>query len=68
MTLHPVNTVLMWAEYYIPVHRPLDDATSTSPVTTVPRPEIEKTSYTGIRNGRPRPLGLGNVGVQRIGS
>jgi hypothetical protein len=25
---------------------------STRPVTTVPRPEIENTSSTGIRNGR----------------
>ena len=41
---------------------------STRPVTTVPRPEIENTSSTGIRNGLSmHPLGLRNVAVQRLG-
>ncbi len=44
-----------------PSHRrPLDDAAALdSPVTTVPRPEIENTSSTGIRNGLSPRCGSG---------
>ena len=41
---------------------------SMRPVATVPRPVIEKTSSTGIRNGLSRSrVGLRDVGVQRVG-
>ena len=41
---------------------------STRPVTTVPRPEIENTSSTGIRNGLSiGALGRRDVAVQRFG-
>ena len=41
---------------------------SMRPVATVPRPVIEKTSSTGIRNGLSSvALGLRDVGVERVG-
>ena len=45
----------------------LEAPRSTLPVATVPRPEIENTSSTGIRNGLiDRALGLRNIGIHRI--